>query len=163
MWGLFERHGVVRIARTELSWNEVVAPVSPSSLISITVHGYACFLYIAWNVVTESMATMRSPFWGYNTTWCVELNGEYLSCYSNEIESVSLRKCPYDRWLANKAHLSAVTVTNISQNFTYNMAAKINWYRYGRKLRHCRRMYNYTCITLHAMLDRCAEICRSYS
>ena len=25
-----------------------------------------------------------------------------LSCYSNRIESVSLRKCPYDHWLTNK-------------------------------------------------------------
>jgi len=46
--------------------------------------------------VTESMATIRSPFWGYNTTLCVELNDEDLSCYSNKAESVSLRECPYD-------------------------------------------------------------------
>jgi len=32
----------------------------------------------------------------YNTTSCVELKGEDLSCYSNKIESVSFRKCPYD-------------------------------------------------------------------
>ena len=30
-------------------------------------------------------------------------------------ESVSLRKCPYDNWFANKAYFSAITVTNISQ------------------------------------------------
>ena len=32
-------------------------------------------------------------------------------------ESVSLRKCPYDKWLTDKAYLSAITVTNISQSF----------------------------------------------
>ena len=35
-----------------------------------------------------------------------------------------------------KAYLSAITVTNISQTFTYKMAAKINWHRYETKLRH---------------------------
>jgi len=30
---------------------------------------------------------------------------------------------------------------NIYQSFTYKMAAKINWHRYGTKLRHCRPMY----------------------
>jgi len=44
-------------------------------------------------------------------------NGEDLSCYSNKIESVSLRKCPHDHLLTNKVHLSAITVTNIYQSF----------------------------------------------
>ena len=61
------------------------------------------------------------------------LNGEYLSCYSNKIESVTLRKCPCGHRLTNKLYLSAITVTNISQSFTYKMAAKINWHRYGTK------------------------------
>jgi len=42
---------------------------------------------------------------------------------------------------ANKANLSAITVTNISQSFTYKMAAKNNWHRYGTKLRHCHPVY----------------------
>jgi len=88
------------------------------------------------------MVTMRSPFCVYNTTYCVELNGESLSCYSNKIEWVSLRKCPYDHWLTKKAYLSAITVTNIYYSFTYKMAAKINWHRYGTKLRH----YHHLCI-----------------
>ena len=46
--------------------------------------------------VTESKVTTRSPFCGYNTIHCVELNGEDSSCYSNKTESVSLRKFPYD-------------------------------------------------------------------
>jgi len=36
-----------------------------------------------------------------------------------KIVSVSLRKA-----------------TNISKSFTYKMAAKLNWHRYGTKLRH---------------------------
>jgi len=51
----------------------------------------------------------------------VELNGEDLSCYSHKIEPVSITKYPYDHWLA---YLSAITVTDISQSFTYKMAAK---------------------------------------
>ena len=53
-------------------------------------------LYTGRSDVTESMITIRSSFCGYNTTQCVEFSGKDLSCYSNEIESVSLRKCPYD-------------------------------------------------------------------
>ena len=34
-----------------------------------------------------------------------------------KFESVSLRKCPCDRRLTNKAYLSAITVTNISRSF----------------------------------------------
>jgi len=32
-------------------------------------------------------------------------------------------------------------VTNISKSFTDKMAAKINWYRYRTKLRHCHPVY----------------------
>ena len=60
------------------------------------------YLYIEWSDVAASMVTIRSPFCGYNTIYCVELNGEDLSCYSNTIESVTLRKCPYDHWLQTK-------------------------------------------------------------
>jgi len=44
--------------------------------------------------------------------------------------------------LTNKAYLSAITVTNIFQSFTYKMAAEIDWHRYGTKLHHCHHMYN---------------------
>ena len=64
-------------------------------------------LYIGWSDVTESTVMIRSPFCGHKTMWCVGLNGEDLSCYSNKIESVSLRKCQYDHWLTNKAYLKA--------------------------------------------------------
>jgi len=69
--------------------------------------------------VTESMVTTRSPFCGYNTIYkCVELNGEDLSCYSNKIDWVSLRKCPCDRWLTIRAYLSDITATDISRSFS---------------------------------------------
>ena len=40
-----------------------------------------------------------------------------LSCYSNKIESVSFRKCPYDHWHNNKMYLSAITVTKHLSEF----------------------------------------------
>jgi len=40
-----------------------------------------------------------------------------------------------------RPNLSAIKVTNISQSFTYKMAAKENWHKYGTKLRHCQPMY----------------------
>ena len=53
-------------------------------------------VYIGLSDVTESMVTIRLPFCGYNSAFCVELKGEDLWSYSHKIESVSLRKCPYD-------------------------------------------------------------------
>ena len=44
--------------------------------------------------------------------------------------------------LTNEAYLSAITVTNIYESFTYNMAEKINWQRCGTKLRHCHPIYS---------------------
>jgi len=64
-----------------------------------------------------------------------------MSCYSNKIESFGLRERPYDHRLINNAYLSAVTLTNISQSFTYEMAAQIDWHRNGTKLRHYHPMY----------------------
>jgi len=97
-----------------------------------------------------------SPFCGNNTTQCVELKGEDLSCYSNKIESVSLRKCPHDHRLnkfnTNKAYLSTITVTNISRHFTHQMAAKSSGIDMKRLLRHCRPMYY-----RHETYDRDAE------
>jgi len=55
----------------------------------------------------------------------VELRGEDLSCYLNNIQSVGLWKCPYNHWLADKAYFSDITVKkNIYQSFTDKMAAK---------------------------------------
>jgi len=63
----------------------------------------------------ETIDSVTSPHLIYNTTQCVEWKGEYLYCYSNKTESVVLRKCPYDHRVTNKACLSAITVTNLSQ------------------------------------------------
>jgi len=71
----------------------------------------------------------------------VELNGEDLSCYSNKMESVSLRKCLYDQWHTNKAYVSGTQWQTCLRVFMYKMAAKINWHRYGTKLRQCHPMY----------------------
>jgi len=49
--------------------------------------------------------------------------------------------CSYDHELTNKAYLSAITVAYIYQSFAYKTAAKIDWHRYGTKLRHCHAMY----------------------
>ena len=51
---------------------------------------------------------------------------------------MSIRSLAYR---TNKAYLSAITVTNIFQSFTYNMAAKTGWHRYRTESCHCRSMY----------------------
>ena len=37
---------------------------------------------------------------------------------------------------------------DISRSFTHKMAAKINWHRYGTKLRHCHSIYNSAALML---------------
>jgi len=66
----------------------------------------------------------------------MELRGAELSCYLNNIRSVGLWKCLYDHCLANKAYFSAITVKNIYESFTRNMAAKASWH------------WNYVTVTL---------------
>jgi len=63
--------------------------------------------------------------------------------FKSKIKSSDLREChcPYDHKLTNKAYLSGITVRNIYESLTHNMAAKTSWHRYGTKLRHCRPMY----------------------
>ena len=54
-----------------------------------------------WGEVTSEYGhNTISMLWG-NTAYCMKLN-EDLSHYSNEIESVGLRKCPYCRHLTKK-------------------------------------------------------------
>jgi len=45
--------------------------------------------------------------------------------------------------VTDKVYLSDSRVTNIFKSFTYKMAAKISWHRYGKKLRHCHPVYIY--------------------
>jgi len=55
-------------------------------------------------------------------------------------------------------YLSAITVVNISESFTHNMAAKTSWHRYETKLRHCHRMCFIDTIGLSASRERkCAD------
>jgi len=49
-----------------------------------------------------SMGAIRSPFCRSRPSYCVYLSGEDLSRYSDKIESVGLRKCPYKRYLTKK-------------------------------------------------------------
>jgi len=59
------------------------------------------------------------------TAYCVQLSGEDLSRYSNEIESVGLRKCPYYHYLNQE---SDVTITNIYQSLPHVMAGNSGHY-----------------------------------
>ena len=45
---------------------------------------------------------IRSPFCRSRPSYCAQLSDENLSRYSNKIESVGLRKCPYKRCLTKK-------------------------------------------------------------
>ena len=75
-----------------------------------------------------------------------ELRGAELSCYLNNIRSVGLRKCLYDHYLANKAYFSGITVKNIRESFTHNMAAKASWH------------WNYVTVTLLNLQMHAGEI-----
>jgi len=59
------------------------------------VNTYMRIHRVKWRHVIYGHDTW-SPFCGYNRVQCVELRGEDFVCYSNKIESVGLRRCPYD-------------------------------------------------------------------
>ena len=99
------------------------------------------------------MFTMPSPFCGYNMVSFVECRGKDLLCYSNKIDSVGLRKWPYDHWLIKKVYLSDIIVTNISPSFTHKMVTKTSCHRYGTKLRHCHAMYCLSTITYSILTE----------
>ena len=67
--------------------------------------------------------------WG-NTAYCVKLSGEFLSYYSNKIETVGLRKCPF--LLSHSYQESDVTIINFSQSLSH-IRAENSWHRYGMK------------------------------
>jgi len=71
------------------------------------------------------------PRWGaYNAPPDALVGLRGLSCHSNKIESVSLRKSARDRWLTNRAYSSAITQwQTFLRVFTYKMAAKISRHR----------------------------------
>ena len=74
----------------------------------------------------------------------MELRGEDLPCYLNNIQSVGLWKCPYDHQLADKAYFIDITVQNICHSFTHKMAAKASWH------------WNYVTVTL--CIDHCSSL-----
>jgi len=126
-------------------------------------------IYIEWSDVTESVVTVRSPFCGYNTTKCVKVKGEGLSCYSNKVESLSFRKCPYDRWLTNKAYLSDIAVTKI--NFVRILPTRWRQKSTGVDMerllhvRHCHPVYYSNSVNIqhgfpHYALGRIAAVVR---
>jgi len=50
-----------------------------------------------------------------------------MSRYSNKIESIGLRKCPYYRYLIEKVTATDARITNISQSLPHKMAEN-SWY-----------------------------------
>jgi len=59
---------------------------------------------------------MRSPFCRSTRRTVCSLNGEDLSHYSNIIESVGLRKCPYYRYVIEKLTSADVRITRMWAN-----------------------------------------------
>jgi len=99
---------------------------------------FGCSFKARWSDVTVSMATIRSSFCGYIMASCVELRGEDLSCYLNNIQSVGLWKCMitwacqqsvFQRYQSEK-HLSEFYPQDGDES------------RLASKLRHCHPMYN---------------------
>ena len=82
---------LIRVITTAPDWRSIMR-----SLFLGDGHNGNVTLYTGWSYVTESMVTIRSPFRGYSSAYCVELKGEGLRSYSRKTESASLRKCPYD-------------------------------------------------------------------
>jgi len=72
-----------------------------------------------------------------------------LSCYSNKIDSVCLRRCPYNHLSTHKqnVYFSArpITVTNISRSFYLGLQGGCKNQlknQYGTKLRHCHPIFS---------------------
>jgi len=105
---------------------------------------YITLIYIVWSDVTESIAIL----------WALH---DMMHCCSDKNESVSLRKCPRDRWLTNRAYLSAIPATNISQSFYLQDGGKDQLAQYSTKLRHCNPMYCPEC-EWHATYVNCSKL-----
>jgi len=69
-----------------------------------------------------------------NTAYCVKLSGEEMSRYSNEIESVGLRKCHY---YLRRFCLSATAQFKLPNGFAWNFSGKVDngptnkWLNFG--------------------------------
>jgi len=72
------------------------------------------------------MVTIRSPFRGYITTWCVEIEGRRFNVlFAYKLNQFGLRKCPHDHWLTNKAYKKRYDSNkNLSTFYTQNAGEK---------------------------------------
>jgi len=59
--------------------------------------------------------------------------GEDLLYYSNKIQPASFKNVHMIINLLTKRILISIALKNISKSFTYKMAAKTGWHRYGTK------------------------------
>jgi len=98
-------------------------------------HSFHSFLLLIRNWNTYGEMTSQS-LWSRYAGYFVGMTRHNASSLMAKIYRVIQIK------LTNEAYLSAITMTNIYKSFTYKMAAKLNWHRYGTKLRHCHPMYN---------------------
>jgi len=73
-------------------------------------------LHIGWSDVIHLWSQCDRHLVGQHVVLRVVKYGEDLSRYSNNIESVGLRKCPYYRYLIEKVTSTNVRTTNISQS-----------------------------------------------
>ena len=101
--------------------------VKDKVLSSVVIIIHLCIHRVKWRRI--SVVAMRSPFCRSTRRTVCSLNGEDLSHYSNIIESVGLRKCPYDydRYLIEKVTSTDARITNISQSLPHKMAED-SWY-----------------------------------
>jgi len=103
-----------------------------------------CFVHlyissnIGWSDVTESMATIRSPFCGYIMSYCVEFSGEDFSCYLNSIQSVGFTKMSVWSLACQQSVFQRYHTENHLSEFYPQDGGES---QLASKLRHCRPMY----------------------
>jgi len=71
----------------------------------------------------------------------VQLVDEDLPCYSSKIWSTWLKKMSTCLLACRQSVFKWQQSNKHSKRFTYKMAAKTSWHRYGTKLRHCHPIY----------------------
>ena len=94
-----------------------------------------------------------------NKSYCVQVNGENLSRYSNKIESVGLRKCSYYRYLIEKVTSTDVKTTNILQSLPHKMAETADM----NKLRHCHPMYTLKTLRTQCVASSPGTVCHPHA
>ena len=104
-------------------------------------------LYIGRSDVAVYMATIRSPFCGYNTImrWATRIAIQITLNQKNEkmsIWSLTYQQSVFKRYHSDK-HFSDLNPQD---------GGKISWHRYGTKLRHCHRMHTESARSANRML-----------